>query len=83
MLLVVNAVESAIVAQEGKRIAIVCHGGVINAYLAHLISSRSDMFFRPAHTAVSVVRAGRRRRVLHSLNDVHHLSTAEGEFTTY
>lgn len=80
---VVNAVESIIIANQGERIAIVCHGGVINAYFAHLIDSRSDMFFRPAHTAVSVVRAGRRRRALHSLNDVHHLSTAEGEFTTY
>ncbi|MCH8850274.1 MAG: histidine phosphatase family protein [Chloroflexi bacterium] len=79
----VNAVEVAIVAQPAKRIAIVCHGGVINSYIAHIIGARGDMFFRPAHTAVSVIVAGRRRRALRSLNDVYHLRTAEGDFTTY
>jgi len=79
----VNAIETAIAKNAGERIAIVCHGGVINAYLGHIIGSRYDMFFRPAHTSVSIVVSGEGRRILRLLNDVHHLTTAEGEFATY
>jgi hypothetical protein len=32
---------------------------------------------------VSVVLAGEGRRIVTSLNDVHHLSTAEGDFHSY
>jgi broad specificity phosphatase PhoE len=79
----VNAVERAIAKNAGERIAIVCHGGVINAYVGHIIGTRYDMFFRPAHTSVSIVVSGEGRRVLRLLNDTHHLTTAEGEFATY
>ena len=79
----INAIEAAIARNAGERIAVVCHGGVINAYMGHIIGSRYDMFFRPAHTAVNLVAAGAGRRVLRSLNDVHHLMTAEGDFLTY
>jgi broad specificity phosphatase PhoE len=79
----INAIETAIARNAGERIAIVCHGGVINAYMGHIIGSRYDMFFRPAHTAVNVAAAGGDRRVLRSLNDVHHLMTAEGDFLSY
>ena len=79
----VNAVETAIAKNAGERIAIVCHGGVINAYLGHIIGSRYDMFFRPAHTSVNIVVCGEGRRILRLLNDTHHLTTAEGEFATY
>lgn len=79
----VNAVETAIARNVGERIAIVCHGGVINAYIGYIVRSEYDMFFRPAHTSVSVVASGEGRRVLRSLNDVNHLRTAEGDFATY
>ena len=79
----INAVEAAIAAHAGERIAIVCHGGVINAYVGHLVGSPYDMFFRPGHTSVNIVAAGGGRRVLQSLNDMHHLHTAEGHFHSY
>jgi broad specificity phosphatase PhoE len=79
----VNAIEAAIARNAGERIAVVCHGGVINAYTGHIIGSRYDMFFRPAHTAVNIVVAGGDRRVLRNLNDVHHLTTGEGDVLTY
>ncbi len=79
----INAIETAIARNAGERIAIVCHGGVINAYMGHIIGSRYDMFFRPAHTSVNVAVAGGDRRVPRSLNDVHHLMTAEGDFLSY
>ena len=80
---VVNAIEAAIAAHPTERIALVCHGGVINAYIGHIIRSPYDMFFRPAHTSVNVVLAGAGRRVVNTLNDMHHLRTAEGDFHTY
>jgi broad specificity phosphatase PhoE len=79
----INAVETCIAHNLGERIVIVCHGGVINAYLGHIIKSPYDMFFRPAHASVNIAVAGEGRRILRLLNDTHHLSTAEGDFATY
>lgn len=79
----INAVEACIARNEGKRIVIVCHGGVINAYMGHIIKSPYDMFFRPAHASVNIAVAGENRRVLRLLNDTHHLTTGEGDFATY
>lgn len=79
----INAIEQAIATQKSGRIAVACHGGVINAYMGHIINSPYDMFFRPSHTSVSIVAAGDGIRVVRSLNDVHHLRTAEGDVQTY
>jgi probable phosphoglycerate mutase len=80
---VINAVEGVIARHPGERIAVVCHGGVINAYAGHVIGAKYDMFFRPAHTSVSIVAAAEDRRALHLLNDVRHLETPEGSVRTY
>jgi probable phosphoglycerate mutase len=73
----VNAVESIIAENEGKRVVIACHGGVINSYVGHVIGLDYDMFFRPAHCSISIVFSGHGVRALQSLNDVHHLRTNE------
>jgi broad specificity phosphatase PhoE len=79
----VNAIEAIAATNEGKRVVVACHGGVINAYLAHHLDIPVDMFFRPAHTAVNVVLAGHHGvRALQSLGDVHHL-LGEGGLVTY
>ena len=77
---VINAIEGIISAHPHERVAIACHGGVINAYVGHIIGSKYDMFFRPAHTSVNVVAGAEGIRALYSLNDVRHLMTAEGSF---
>ena len=79
----VNAIEAIIAENEGKRVIIACHGGVINAYVAHVIGTDLDMFFRPAHTSISIVNAGEGIRALQSLNDTHHLATPEGSFLSH
>lgn len=76
----INAIEGIIASHPGERVAIACHGGVINAFIGHVIGSRFDMFFRPAHTSVSVVAAAEGIRALYSLNDISHLRNAEGDF---
>lgn len=73
----VNAVETIIAESEGKRVVVACHGGVINAYIGHIIGVDYDMFFRPAHCSISIVFSGHGVRALQSLNDVHHLRTGE------
>lgn len=82
---VVNAIESIIARHVGEeaRVVIACHGGVINAYTGFVIATSYDMYFRPAHASVHVVRAKGDNRALHSLNDTRHLETAEGGFVTY
>jgi broad specificity phosphatase PhoE len=77
---VINAIEGIIAMHPAQRIAVACHGGVINAYTGHVIGSKYDMFFRPAHTSVNVVAAAEGIRALYTLNDITHLRTAEGDF---
>ena len=80
---VVSTIEGLLAMHPGAHLVVVCHGGVINAYLAHLLGIREDMFFLPAHTSVSRVRRLGPRRALHSLNDRDHLTTAEPALLTY
>ena len=77
---VLNAIEGIIAAHKNERIVIACHGGVINAYVGHIIGSKFDMFFRPAHTSINIVAAGDSIRALYSLNNAQHLHTGEGDF---
>ena len=77
---VINCIEGIIATHPNQRVVSACHGGVINAYIGHVIGSPYDMFFRPGHTSLNVVAAGGHVRALHRLNDVHHLETAEGSF---
>jgi broad specificity phosphatase PhoE len=77
----VNAIESIVAGNRGRRVVIACHGGVINAYIGHVLGVTEDMLFRPAHTAVNVVLAGVRVRALQSLGDVHHLHGEDGVVT--
>ena len=79
----VNAIEGIIAANEGKRVVIACHGGVINAYVGYIIGTPYDMFFRPAHTSVNIVASGHGVRAVHSLNDIHHLETNDGSFVSH
>lgn len=79
----VNAIEGIIAENEGKRVVIACHGGVINAYIGHIIGSPYDMFFRPAHTSVNVVFSGHGVRALQKLNDVTHLTTPEASWISH
>ncbi len=79
----VNAVEAIIAENEGKRVVIACHGGVINSYVGHVIGVDYDMFFRPAHCSIHIVFSGHGVRALQSLNDVHHLRTGEWNLVSH
>lgn len=81
---IVTVVEGIIATAKGTHIAIVCHGGVINAYLGHLLGLEVDMFFRPVHASVSRVLVGTHgRRVIHTLNELHHLHSVDPDLVSY
>jgi probable phosphoglycerate mutase len=74
---VAAAVEAAARAHPGGRIALVCHGGVINAFAAQILGLTDTIFFEPAYTSVSrflISREG--KRSLRSLNEIAHLRDA-------
>jgi probable phosphoglycerate mutase len=71
---VVDAVEEIIAQNAGATAAVVCHGGVINAYVAHILGIDELLFFEPGYTSVNRIRASRRgHRMVVSLNETAHL----------
>jgi probable phosphoglycerate mutase len=71
---VVDCVEEIVAANPGGRVAVVCHGGVINMYLSWVLGTASQNFFLPLYTSVSQVAAARSgQRSIVSLNETGHL----------
>jgi probable phosphoglycerate mutase len=70
---VVETVESVVRANAGGRVALVCHGGVVNAYLAHVLGL-DQPFVEPHYTSISRVLAHTDgRRQIASVNETPHL----------
>lgn len=70
---VVTAIDEIARRHRGERVLIFAHGGVINAYVAEVLTLEKDFFFPAANTSVSVIRANGEQRVLYVLNDLSHL----------
>lgn len=67
------ALDEAIAESIGLRIAVVCHGGVINAILSRVLGSNFDHLVPVHHTSISVMRAADTRRVILTVNDYSHV----------
>jgi probable phosphoglycerate mutase len=72
---VLDGVERIIRSHPNERVAVVCHGGVINSYLAHVLGTAQRRgFFYPAYTGISRVAASSEgRRSIVSINETAHL----------
>ena len=71
---VVEAVEAIIVAHPGQVVIAVCHGGVINSYIGHMLDIPTPLWFAPRYTSISRIAASRRGdRSVISLNETGHL----------
>ncbi len=79
---VIPAIDEIVARHRGQRVAVACHSGVVNGYLGHVLGLTEDMFFRPSHASVNRLLAGDDRRVLHSLNETHHLSQVDPALVT-
>ena len=74
---VVIGMERIIGANPGRTVAVGCHGGVVSAYLSHVLGTDRVMFFEARYTAISRVAASSSgHRSLRSVNELGHLSLA-------
>jgi probable phosphoglycerate mutase len=79
---VVGAIERVVDAHPSRRVCVVCHGGVINIYLAHILGLGRDLWFEPAYTSISRVAASRSGvRSVVSVNEAGHLRGVEAPTT--
>lgn len=74
-------------AHPGERVAVICHGGVVNVYLADVVGIDRMLWFDPAYTSVSRARVSRSGiRSISTLNETAHLhgvrASAFGSSTT-
>jgi probable phosphoglycerate mutase len=72
----VSAVEQVIAAHPSRKVAVCCHGGVINAYTSHVIGLDRVLWFETGYTSISRVAASSQAagsRSIISLNETPHL----------
>lgn len=71
---VVEALDTIAATHPGGRVAVVCHGGVINAYTASVLGLPRLLWFEPEYTSISRVLVSREGlRSVRSLNETGHL----------
>ncbi|WDV56163.1 histidine phosphatase family protein [Streptomyces coeruleorubidus] len=69
-----RAMDTVLDAHPGGRVAVVCHGGITNTYLATVLGLPTMFWFHPDYTSVSRVRRMPGGRiVLHSVNETAHM----------
>jgi probable phosphoglycerate mutase len=75
---VVDAVEGALAAHDEGDLWVVCHGGVINAYIGHVLGvEEQEMFFLPANTSINTVKVDGDTRTMWFLGDDTHYTSPE------
>jgi 2,3-bisphosphoglycerate-dependent phosphoglycerate mutase len=75
---VMAGVDRLTAAHPSQRVALVCHGGVVNVIVAAVLGLGARMLFLPAYTSVSrVLAASAGPRSLASLNETAHLRIAD------
>ncbi|MFN2536925.1 MAG: histidine phosphatase family protein [Mycobacteriales bacterium] len=72
-------IEPLAAAHPGGRVVVVCHGGLLNAFLADVLGMSTDMFFFPAHASVTSAYTSEGRWALGTANSTGHL----GELVTF
>jgi probable phosphoglycerate mutase len=73
---VLDAVETIINDHRGERVAVVCHGGIINGYLSHILGlgEFARGFFYPNYTSINrVAAASSGERSIVTVNETSHL----------
>jgi probable phosphoglycerate mutase len=71
---VVAGLEEIVAAHTGHRVAVFCHGGVINMWTTHVLGMTPRIFFEADYTSINrfaCARSGQRSVV--SLNERAHL----------
>lgn len=69
---VTGRIDALAAQHDGGCIAVVCHGGVINAYLAQILGTQRSLWMMVENTSITTVKISATKSVL-TLNDCHHL----------
>lgn len=73
---VAETYEQLVERHEGKRLALVAHGGTINAIVTHLLQLDTVFMFSPGYTSISrIARVENGRFMVRSLNEMAHLES--------
>ena len=67
------AIEEIVAGHVRETVAVVAHGGVINAYLAEVFANPRTFFVAVENTSVTVIRATADVRTVVVVNDCSHL----------
>ena len=72
---VIASINELVERHPGQKVAVVCHGGVVNQYLAHVLGIETQMgFFYPQYTSIHRVAASRTgAKSIVSINEASHL----------
>ena len=71
---VIDAMESIIAGNRGRNVAVVCHGGVINVWAAHVLGMPHRLFCDVRYTSISrFLATSSGLRSVSSLNEAAHL----------
>jgi len=73
---VLDSIETIIDAHRGQKVAVVCHGGIINGYLSHVLGlgDFARGFFYPNYTSINrVAAASSGERSIVTVNETSHL----------
>lgn len=76
-----GALEGIADGLPNRRVAVVCHGGVINAALAEVLAMERSFWFPVEHTSVSVLTRAGRNWFPRLVNDCNHLYDPVGTAT--
>lgn len=69
-----GVVDSLAERHRGQRIAVVAHGGAINAYVSHLLGVHRSLWMTVENTSITLVRLSAvSGATVVSINDCHHL----------
>ncbi len=71
---VVEALDEIIAAHRGGTVAVVCHGGVLNAWFGHVVGIEEFMIMEPTYTGINRYRCSSRgHRSIVAINETAHL----------
>jgi 2,3-bisphosphoglycerate-dependent phosphoglycerate mutase len=68
-----RGIDQVVADNPGKRVAVFCHGGVIQVYVSIILGIASDIPFYSFNAGITSIRALGDRRTLWRLNDISHL----------
>ena len=71
---VIQTITAIIAENKGRKVAVVCHGGIINIWAAHILGMGKSLFFKPEYTSINRFMASSSGvHSIVSLNEAGHL----------